>query len=40
VRGRGQPVEKVPIWPVGRSKTNTTPLNQGENTTEKGSLSP
>jgi hypothetical protein len=35
-----QPVEKVAIWPVGRSKMNPTPPNQGKNTAEKGSLSP
>jgi hypothetical protein len=27
-----QRVEKLAIWPVGGSKTNTTPPNQGQNT--------
>jgi hypothetical protein len=40
VRGRGQPVEKVAIWPLGRSKKNSTLPNQGQNTAEIGSLSP
>jgi hypothetical protein len=35
-----QPVEKVAIWLVSRSKANPTLPNQGQNTAGKGSLSP